>query len=289
MLHAVVRCGVKVEVGGVDHGLRHEAAAEMDLVDAHCGQLGVPFHRLKVSLRAGAGLEAAAREARYSALKQLVERRGLWALATGHTASDQAETVLMRLGRGTALGGAAGILERREDGVLRPMLGVTRQEVRAYVEALGLAVAHDPMNDDLAYTRVRVRREVLPSLTLATGPGTERALARFARHAQEDDELLERLARTAFARSVQADGALDRVALGSLERPIQRRVLALFLELAAVPLSAELIDDCLMSIARGGTATLPRDLVLSAVDGAVRVGAAPERTHPFGVVHTSST
>jgi tRNA(Ile)-lysidine synthase len=288
LLVALVRLQVRVEAACVNHGLRPGAAAEVELVRAHCARLGVPFHALSVVLQGSAGLEAAAREARYAALERLRAARGCDFIATGHTASDQAETVLMRLGRGTALGGAAGILERRGDGVVRPLLGVSRLQTHAYVEALGLEVAHDPMNDDVAFTRVRVRRDVLPTLVAALGAGTERALSRFAQLAAEDDAVLSAQAATALSRTVLPDGALDRVALLSLERPIARRVLAAFLELSAVPLDAELIADGLAAIERRATATLPLDLLLVVDGGAVRVQGAPGRTHSFGLVHRTS-
>lgn len=286
MLVALNRLGVKLTVACVDHGLRPDSAHEVELVRDHSARLGVPFEAVSVVVHARGGLEAAARQVRYAALERVRVARGCDAVATGHTASDQAETVLMRLGRGAALGGAAGILERRGDAVVRPLLRVTRAQTHGYVEALGLAVAHDPMNDDLAFTRVRVRRAALPALVEATGPGTERALGRFALLAREDDELLSAQAATALARTVLADGGLDRVALLSLERPIRRRVLATFLELAAVPLDGELLEDCLASIERSATATLPLDKVLAVEQGVVRVVRAPPRM--IGLLHTTS-
>jgi tRNA(Ile)-lysidine synthase len=268
--------------------LRPDSARDVELVGAHAARLGVGFHPIAVVVAAGAGLEAAARDARYAALERLRVGGGFDLVATGHTATDQAETVLMRLARGAALGGAAGILERRGDSVVRPMLQITRAQTRAYVQALGLEVSVDPMNEDPSFTRVRVRREVLPALVAATGPSAERAIARFAALARDDHALLEAQAATALSRAALPDGALDRVAVLSLQPPIARRVVAAFLELAAVPLDAELVEDCLAAIARQGTATLPLDLLLVTVRGAVRIEPAPARTPHFGVVHATS-
>lgn len=278
LLVGLHRLGVAVEGAYIDHGLRPGAAAEATLVERLCADLGVAFHHRRIEVHLGSGLEARARAARYAALESLRVARGLAAVATGHTASDQAETLLMRLGRGAALLGAGGIQEERVDGVVRPLLGVLRDETRAYVAALGLEVASDPMNDDLAFTRVRVRREVLPRLSEALGPGAERALARFARLAQEDDALLASLATQALQRALLGDGGLDRVAVLTLERPVQRRVLAQYLEQASVPLDAAVIEGGLAALRLGVPTPLPRDLLLTTRGGVVRVEPAPPRS-----------
>jgi len=277
LMAALARLGVPLEVATVDHGVRVGSDLEAQGVAALARRLGLTAHVRQVSIDARVGLEAAARDARYAALERVRQERGLELVATGHTASDQAETVLLRLGRGAALGGAAGILERRADGVVRPLLGSSRAETRAYVAALGLTPVEDPMNSQRAYARVRVRQQVVPALVEALGPGVERALARFAGLAAEDDALLQGLARTAFARSSRGDGRLDRVAVASLERPVRRRVLTLLLEAAALPVDAAEIERCLEAVEGGGTATLARDHLLRCEGGAVGVEPAPAR------------
>ncbi len=279
LMHALHRAKVLLEVATIDHRLRPESAAEVELVHEQCVQLGLRFHSRAVTVAPGNGLEAAARDARYAALQAIRAERGLSVIATGHTASDQAETVLMRLGRGSALGGAAGILERRSDGVVRPMLGVTREEALSFVLRQGVPYVDDAMNHDLGFTRVKVRRTVVPALQAALGPQVERALARFARHAAEDDAVLQEQARTALERAVRSDGTIDRVALLSLQRSIARRVTAMVLERAAVPIDSQLIDECLRAVEGKGpaTATLPGDLLLTVRDGGVAVESAPPR------------
>jgi tRNA(Ile)-lysidine synthase len=277
LLYALHRAGVLLEVATIDHRLRPESGAEVDLVHEQCVALGLRFHSRAVTVASGSGLEAAARDARYAALHAIRAERGLSVIATGHTASDQAETVLMRLGRGSALGGAAGILERRSDGVVRPLLGVTRDQTRSYVNSLGVPFVDDPMNADPAFTRVQVRQTVVPALKAALGPQVERALARFAQHAAEDDAVLQEQARTALERAARNDGTVDRVALLSLQRSIARRVMALVLERAAVPIDAQLIDDCLRAAEGKGTATLPGELLLTVKEGGVAVEPAPPR------------
>lgn len=283
LLLGLKRLGVAVEAACIDHGLRPEAAAEVLHVERIATAFGIPFQSRALTLAHTTGLEAVARDARYAALEALRSARQLGCIATGHTASDQAETVLMRLARGAALGGAAGILERRGDGVVRPLLGVTRSQTVAYIDALGLTPVNDPMNVDRTFTRVRVRHEVLPQLIAATGPGTERALARFASLAFEDDAFLMAEAKNGLARAIvpapQALGpGLDRIALLSLALPLRRRALALYFELHAIVVDAQLIDDSLESIARAVASPLPKDLLLTVRSGLISVEQAPERT-----------
>jgi tRNA(Ile)-lysidine synthase len=277
LLLSLHRLGVLLEVATIDHRLRPTSASEVEQVRQLCARLSVRFHTRVITLTERTGLEAAARDARYAALQAVRLERGLAFIATGHTASDQAETVLMRLGRGSALGGAAGVLERRPDGVVRPLLGVTREQTRAFVAFLGETPVDDPMNLDPTFTRVQVRQAVLPALRAALGPGVDRALTRFAQLALEDDALLQGLARTGLARALRSDGTIDRVALLALERPVARRVIAAVLEASAVPIDATLIDECLIAVERQTTATLPLDLLLTTREGGVAVEPAPAR------------
>lgn len=272
------RVGLRFEAATVDHALRPESKDEVALVARLATALGVPHHVLSAPVH-GPGIEAAARDARYSALERLRLERGLHAIATAHTASDQAETVLMRLSRGSALSGAAAIAEAREDGVIRPMLLLTRADVEAYVTARKFEVAHDAMNDDPQFLRVRIRREVLPAFVQAAGPGVERALTRFAAHATEDDAELRAQASAALARVSWPDGSIEAASLTSLTRPIARRVMALWLGAQSIELDAELIDDALRAVKERSVATLPGDRLLACTDGRARVTAAPARLH----------
>lgn len=188
--------GLELAVGSVDHGLRPGSDAEVERVRAWAASRGIPFASERVQVGREGGLEAAARKARYAALERLADRLGADWIATAHTASDQAETVLLRLGRGASARGASGVLPVRGR-VLRPMLEVTRAQVEAFLRARGLApLAEDPSNRDLARARNRVRHEVLPALRQALGPGVDRALARFAAAARDDEAALRARAAT---------------------------------------------------------------------------------------------
>lgn len=273
----VGRSGTRFEAATVDHQLRPESIAETELVARTAARLGV-VHHVRIAKPAEGGIEAGARAARYAALEEIRRERGLDFIATAHTASDQAETLLMRLSRGSSLTGASAILEHRDDHVIRPMLFLTRAEVERYVAALKLEVAHDAMNDDPQFLRTRIRKDVLPAFDAASG-GVERALARFASLAAEDDAELQSQAVAALNRCRWPDGALEAIALTSLSRSIARRVLALWLTEHHVELDAALIDDCLNAARNRSVTTLPGDRVLICTDGRVNVAKAPPRLH----------
>ena len=272
------RLDLTLEVATVDHGLRAEGATEAAAVAVLCGTLGLPHHTLKIVVDAGRGLEAAARDARYTALQTLRASGAFEAICTAHTADDQAETLLMRLARGTA-SGARGIHEARADGVVRPMLFATRAEVLAYLGARGLSFATDPMNADPAFLRVRMRREVLPVLQAVAGPQVVRALARFSSLSAEDESFLGHLASEALTKLQLSDGSLDGHGVLALAPPVQRRVLAAWLSAAGLEVDAEVIAEGLRALKTAGTATLPGDRLLACKNGRASIEPAPPRLH----------
>lgn len=282
LLHALAaaapRLELRLEVATVDHGLCPESRAWADAVERSAASLSVRCHRVAVQLDpASSGLEAVARDARYVALERVRRQAGLDVVATAHTASDQAETLLMRLARGAALGGAGSVLEERGDHVVRPLLFATRAEVEAWARALELSWVNDPMNEDPSLLRARIRREALPALSAAVGFDAQPALARFARLAEEDDRLLTLEARRALERCGLVGGGLDRLAVQALAGPVRRRVVALLLSSAGLPVDALAIEEALRAVAEGGTATLPKDQLLSCANDQVRLEPAPPR------------
>jgi tRNA(Ile)-lysidine synthase len=271
------RLGLVLEVATIDHQLRETSASEALAVAARCAQLALPCQVRAVRLEGRGGLEAEARSLRYAALEAVRAERGLTFIATAHTASDQAETVLMRLGRGASLDGAAGIAAHRGDGVLRPLLFATRAEVLAWAHAHDVRFVDDPMNGDARFLRTRVRERVLPALTAAAGPHVVQALARFAEQASDDAHYLKEQAAIAWARVSFADGSLDAVAVEALPRAIARRVLALLFERSAVPVDAHALDDALAAVADRRTATLEAERLLTCRNGRLLVEPAPAR------------
>ena len=283
LAEAAFRSKASFEVASLDHGLRAEAAAEVELVRAWAQARGVVFHTRSLGLANGPGVEARARDARYAALLELARTQGLGAIATAHTATDQAETVVMRLTRGAAGRGAAGIHAQRGDRVVRPLLFATRADTERYVALRGLEAVADPMNDDASYLRVRVRREVLPALERAVGPHAVPALARFAQYAAEDDAWLQAEALRGLERARVSGGGsgsrLDLLAIRAMGAPIRRRALAAWLSEQGVPLDAHHLDDALTAITEGRTATLPGDRVLLVERSHLSIGVAPARLH----------
>jgi tRNA(Ile)-lysidine synthase len=154
------KLGFDVRAHGVDHGLRSEAAAELDLAEALARKLAVPFSRCRVTVARGASLQARARDARYAALREAAAPH-LALIATAHHADDRAETLLLRLLRGAGPRGLA-VLPARAQDVIRPLVHASKQDVLAHLERHCLQFAQDPSNSDHAFLRVRVRRELLP-------------------------------------------------------------------------------------------------------------------------------
>jgi len=150
------------EVATVDHGLRPESADECAMVAGACAARGVACAILRVSV-AGGNVQSEARKARYAALAGWAEQRALSAIATAHHADDQAETLLMRLNRGSGLAGLTGVREARfmpgsAVSLIRPLLTFRRGELGALVAGAGLDPVDDPSNTDARFDRARIRR-----------------------------------------------------------------------------------------------------------------------------------
>lgn len=276
--------GLRVEVATLDHGLRPEARQEVEAVVRLAARWGLPCHVRQLRLEPGSGVEARARVARYAALEALRHERGLQKVATAHTASDQAETLLMRLMRGTALRGAAGIHAVRPF-LVRPLLERTREEIEAFLIEERVDFVVDPMNADPAFFRTRVREDVLPALERAAGFHVVPRLATFARLAAEDEALLERLADEAWRRLVLPGGGLDAVGLRALEAPLRRRVLVRLMTEAGAFVEEASLARALQAIDHGGSVTLqgghaPGGLQLKTAGGHVRCvhGLSREKT-----------
>jgi tRNA(Ile)-lysidine synthase len=167
LLHGLSRLGpelgLRVSAHGVDHGLRREAQEELGGARRMAERWGVPFGSTRVDLAPGANLQARARSARYAALRQAAEAVGARYLATAHHADDRAETVLLRLLRGSGPRGLA-VLPPRSGWLVRPMVRVRRSEVLRHLARHEIAYSSDPSNFDRRFLRVRVRLELVPQL-----------------------------------------------------------------------------------------------------------------------------
>jgi tRNA(Ile)-lysidine synthase len=201
----------RLTVAHLDHGLRTSSADDAAFVVATASPMDLPVEVRRTDVAAlaretGRSLEEAGRDARYAFLEE-VAAKGDALIATAHTADDAAETVLINLLRGSGLAGARGIPARRGR-VTRPLLGERRATLRALLDEAGLPYRLDESNDDPAFLRNRIRAELLPLLE-SLRPGAVEALARFARLAADDDDLLDILADAELARRRAPDGTLD--------------------------------------------------------------------------------
>lgn len=154
--------GAALQVATVDHGLRPEAAQEAAMVASVCAARGLPHATLRWTGWRGQGnLQDQARQARLRLLGDWARAQGLGAVLLGHTGDDQAETVMLRLARGSGVDGLAGMAAQRVEACglrwLRPLLGVSRDSLRAYLAQAGIAWSEDPGNTDLRFARVRAR------------------------------------------------------------------------------------------------------------------------------------
>lgn len=189
----------------VDHGLQPGSAHIAVRTAGMVTSLGLPaiVRTVKVE-RTAAGLEADARSARYGALEEARIAVGAQAVLTGHTRDDQAETVLLGLLRGSGSRALAG-MRPRTGTVWRPLLGIERRQTVASAYAQRIPVWHDPMNRNPDYTRVNVRRRVLPALTDHLGEGVKANLARTAELAAFDADYLDRRAAHMAGSLIEAD------------------------------------------------------------------------------------
>jgi tRNA(Ile)-lysidine synthase len=190
--------GITLSAVHCEHGIRKGSSlADCNFVKELCSDWGIPLFVYSADCPALArekkvSLETAARDFRYESFQDVLKQGKADRIATAHHADDNAETVLFRLCRGTSLAGAGGIRPRA--GFVRPLLGVTRAEIEAYLRDNALPYCHDETNDDDAITRNALRLRVLPELERIV-PGATAGINRFATLAAADDEYLYRQAK----------------------------------------------------------------------------------------------
>jgi tRNA(Ile)-lysidine synthase len=231
----------------VDHGLQDGSADHTARVVAQMAEIGVD-ETLSARVRVeggGQGPEAAAREARYAVLEEVAQHFGSTVVLLGHTLDDQAETVLLGLARGSGGRSIAG-MRPAFDVFRRPLLEVGRAQTEEACAAEGLDPWVDPHNSDPAYTRSRVRTQVMPLLERELGPGVARALARTATQLQADVAELDRQAAAEHDRLAHADG-LGVDDLAPLPDAIRLRVLRLA-ALGAGALASDLSHGHLLAV-----------------------------------------
>jgi tRNA(Ile)-lysidine synthase len=243
LLLVAARAGLEPEAVHVDHALRATSADDAAVVAAAATACGAPWRTVTVDVGPGSNLEARARDARYEALRDAAAERNVPWILVGHTADDQAETVLLHVLRGSAATGLAGMRARR-DGVARPFLGLRRADTHALCDALGLAVVVDPMNEDPAFTRSVLRHTVLPQLSALARRDLVPVLARQAAVLRAESDHLDELARAAWP----AEGPPSAPELAALHPVMARRAVRMWI--GPPPPSMSEVDRVL-AVARG--------------------------------------
>lgn len=286
MLHLLWRMSkeyrLRIVVAHLDHGLRgRESRRDFLFVEALVKSLGLPFEggRLKPGELKGVpgSPQEAAREKRYEFLERAAARHGAGKTALGHTLDDQAETVLMRLLKGSSLSGLAGIPAKRGR-YIRPLLEISRKEIEEYASAEGLKYVTDSSNLERKYLRNRLRLDLIPELQREYNPNIIETLSRTAAHLRADDEFMEKAAERAF-RSIcverrPASVTLDRKKLLRAHGSIIARVFFL----AVRRLGREGIElgsahvEAFTELARG-----PRPNATISLPGGIRAGRAYDR------------
>lgn len=233
----------------VDHGLRAGSDSESAVVASVAARLGARFHAERVTVDPGPNLEARARDARYEALERARACLGATAVLVGHTADDQAETVLLNLLRGGALAGLGGMPPRRGH-LVRPLLGLRRTDTVEMCVRLGLEPIDDPMNADPAFRRVWLRREVIPALERGAGRDLVPVLARQADVLRAESDFLDELARAAWPPSPDraGDGSAPAAPLAAMPAVLARRAVRCWL--GPPPPSLDEVERVL-TVARG--------------------------------------
>lgn len=265
----------------VHHGIRgDEADTDADYVAHCCEELGLGCSVVRTDARGAAkrlhiGIQQAARTVRYAALRRCADDLGGATIATAHTADDNVETILLRIVRGTGLHGLAGI-PALSNGLVRPLLAVTRRETQAYCRAVGIEYRDDSSNESTKYSRNRLRLSVLPELRSHVNQGVDRALLRLAATAAQADEYLAECAAQKVHELVSTSGTtLDRARLASLHPALQAACLRHWLTATrggTDDLDAGLYEWCTAPCARSSTArTLPGGHVISRTDATLTI------------------
>ena len=256
----------------VEHGLRgEEALRDMQAVQRACKAWELPCFTEHVQAAAYAAqyhlsTEDAARRLRYAALRRVAAQQGTTAIVTAHHEGDQAETLLLRLLRGAGLQGLAGMRAQQGD-IIRPLLALPKSLLEDYCSAEGIAVCYDSTNADTAYTRNRVRLELLPYLERSFNPAVVPSLARTAALLAQDAECLEQMADNAYrqlARRQENAISLPVRQLTALHSAVRLRLLRrAYFELGGEELSYErtqAIESLLLRRSGGKIIQLPQGI-----------------------------
>ena len=263
----------------VDHQLQDISAQQAERVQAQLKEMGYDKILVeKVVVDSKSGIEAGARDARYQALTSCAEKIAAKKIYLGHTRDDQAETVLLGLARGSGTRSLSGMAY--EHGLyVRPFLQHTRAETEQACKDLNLEFWMDPHNKNSAFSRVRVRHEILPLMEEKLGPGISAALARSANLLRDDADALDDLAAQESARFNLAD--IDCELLALLPRAIRTRIIRRAIYACGAPEGAITADhvaavEALVTAWHGqGVLSLPGGVKVERISGRLSLLAQP--------------
>lgn len=279
MLHILNRLksdlGFELACAHVNHGLRSEAAdSDEKFVKNLCKKLGIKCYTKHEDVGALAKechmtVEEAGRKVRYDFFAELKEKYCFCKVATAHNKNDNAETVLMRIIRGTGIDGLSGILYKRDDGIIRPILDVTRAEIEEYCKIYNLEYCIDATNFDNDYTRNKIRNQLIPFIEREFNENVSNSLVRLANSAEEDSNFIKGYASRLYSRlgsplPRKSPNALHIESFKMVERAIGARVLRIAAEKSAsgVKLERKHIEDIysILDKPTGTAIDLPRGL-----------------------------
>src|SRR5579872_1403946 len=256
------RVGFVLAAVHFDHKLRgRESQADARFAAALAKEYGLEFYTAsaRTALHAGSkklSIEAAARELRYGFFHKLVHAGKFDHVATAHTLNDQAETVLLRLFRGSGIRGLGGILPVTREGVIRPLLGFRHDELQAYLRSLRQPWREDSSNADPRFTRNRLRHELMPQLARDFNPSIEAALARTAAIARLENDYLDHIAAAllegVFRQKGSQKNVLDARKLSTADPALQRRVLLAIAARLAASFEMEQVEALMRLIRKHG-------------------------------------
>ena len=263
---------LKIAVAHFNHRLRRTSDRDEDFVIRLARRLGLPVYVRREDIRAlalgrGQNVEEAGRERRYRFLRETAGRIGARRIATGHTLTDQAETVLLRILRGTGPRGLGGILPCVDGLIIRPLIGIPRREVESYLRSRKISHCEDESNRNLGYLRNRVRRRLMPYLERSFDPKIVGHLGTLAEISREEERAWAELMRAEEKRSIirkKGKTFLDARRLSVLAPGSGRRLVRAFLTAVKGDLRRFSFRDveAVRCLAEQREATLPGNLIL---------------------------
>lgn len=273
---------INIKAVHINHCIRgQEALRDENFVKELCERLDIELSVVQVDVPSlaivlGKGIEECGREARYDIFASTKANK----TAVAHTASDNLETVIFNLARGTALTGICGIPPVRGN-IIRPLIEITREEVESYCRHYSLSFVTDSSNLSDDYARNKIRHNVVPILK-SLNPSLEHSISRFCLSARDDDKLLDHLAERALTES-RCTGGYERENLSALPISVKRRAIAFMLDKAEVDFDATIIELCVGAVDNTGKVEVKKSTYFAAERNLVRISERHGAAQPWEI------